>query len=83
MPDGLRWDIAADVLAPHQRNVVAKFRYEQIDESAPVTVLLRRHLVEHFGACGVIVVQAIGEIGENARVLLLVADGEGQNLALG
>ena len=46
-------------------------------------VLLRRHLVEHFGARRVVVVQPVGEIGENARVLLLVADGEGQNLALG
>ena len=27
--------------------------------------------------------QAVGEIGVNARILLLVADGEGQNLALG
>ena len=83
MPDRLRWDVAADVLAPHQRNVIAEFRHEQIDEPAPVTVLLRRHLVEHFGACRVIVMQAIGEIGKNARVLLLIADGEGQNLALG
>ena len=46
-------------------------------------VLLSRHFVEHFGACRVVVVQAVGEIGKNARVLLLVADGEGQNLALG
>ncbi len=47
-----------------------------------MAVLLGRHLVEHLGACRVIVMQAISEIGENARVLLLVADGEGQNLAL-
>ena len=47
-----------------------------------MAVLLRRHLVEDLCACRVIVVQAVGEIGENARVFLLVADGEGQNLAL-
>ena len=63
--------------------MIAEFRDEEIDEPAPMPVLLRRHLVEHFGACGVIVVQAVGEIGENARVFLLVADGEGQNFALG
>jgi hypothetical protein len=67
MPDGLRWDIAADVLTPHQRNMIAKLRHGHIDESATVTVLLRRHLVEHLGAWGVIVVQAIGKIGKNAR----------------
>ena len=83
LPDGLGGDIAADVLAPHQRNVVAEFRHEEIDQPAPVTVLLRRHLVEHFGACRIIVVQTIGEIGEDARVLLLVADGEGEDFAFG
>ena len=46
-------------------------------------VLLGGHLVEHLRAGGVVFVQAVGEIGVDARVLLLVADGEGQNLALG
>ena len=63
--------------------MLAEFRHEEIDEPAPVRVLLRRHLVEHFGGRRVIFVQAVGEIGVNARVLLLVADGEGQDLALG
>jgi hypothetical protein len=48
-----------------------------------VGVLLRRHLVEHFGGSRVIFVHTVGEIGIDARVLLLVADGEGQNLTLG
>ena len=54
-----------------------------LDEPAPVTVLFHRHLFEHFGGRRVIFVKAVGEIGVNTRVLLLVADGEGQNLALG
>ena len=83
LPNRLLRNIAADVLAAHERNVVAEFRHEEIDEPAPMRVLLGRHLVEHFGGRRVIVVQAVGEIGENARVLLLVADGEGQDLALG
>ena len=47
-----------------------------------MTILLRGHLVEHFRAGREVVMQTVGEIGENARVLLLVADGEGQNFAL-
>ena len=82
VPDRLRRNVAADVLTPHQRNMLAKLRDEEIDEPAPMAVLLRRHLIEHFGACRVIVVQAVGEIGENARVFFLVADSEGQNFAL-
>ena len=83
MPHRLLRDVAADVIPAHERNVVAEFRHEQVDEPAPVVVLLGRHLVEHFGACRVVVVQPVGEIGENARVLLLIADGESQNLTLG
>src|SRR3984885_7983965 len=83
MPHWLQWDVTADVIAPYQGNMIAEFRNEEIDEPASMAVLLRRHLVEDFCACRVIVVQAVGEIGENARVLLLIADGEGQNLALG
>ena len=83
MPHRLLRDVAADVIPAHERYVVAEFRHEQVDEPAPVVVLLGRHLVEHFRACRVVVVQPVGEIGENARVLLLIADGESQNLTLG
>ena len=57
--------------------MVAEFRHEEIDESASVRVLLRRHLVEYFGGRRVIFVLAVREIGVDARVFLLVADGEG------
>ena len=70
-------------LAAHERDMIAEFRDEEIDEPAAVRVLLGGHLVEHFRAGGIVFVQAVGEIGVDARVLLLVADGEGQNLALG
>jgi hypothetical protein len=83
MPNRLQRDVTTDVIAPHQWNMITEFRDKKIDESAPMTVLLGRHLVEHFGAGRVIVMQAVREIGENARVLLLIADGEGQNLAFG
>ena len=83
LPNRFLRNVAADVLAAHERNVVAELRHEEIDEPAPVCVLLRRHFVEYFGCRGVILVQAVREIGVNARVLFLVADREGQNLALG
>ena len=83
LPNRLLRNIAADVLAAHERDMVAEFRHEEIDEPAPMRVLLGGHLVEHFGGRRVIFVQAVGEIGVNARILLLVADGEGQDLALG
>ena len=83
LPHRLRRDIAADVLPPNQRNMFAEIRCEEIDEPAPVNVLLRRHLVEHFGAVRVVVVQAVGEIGVDAQVLLLIADGEREDLAFG
>ena len=83
LPNRLLRNIAADVLAAHERDMVAEFRHKEIDEPAPVRVLLGGHLVKHFGGRRVIFVQAVGEIGVNARILLLVADGEGQDLALG
>ncbi len=83
LPNRFLRNIAADVLAAHERDMIAEFRDEEVDEPAPVRVLLGGHLVEHLRAGGVVFVQAVGEIGVDARVLLLVADGEGQNLALG
>ena len=80
---GFCGNIATDVLAAHQRNVLAEFRNEEIDEPASVRVLLRRHLVKYLGGRRVVLVQAIREIGVNARVLFFIADGEGQHLALG
>ena len=71
------------MLAPDERNVLAELRRKKVNEPAAVVVLLRRHFVEHFGAGRVVIVQAVGEIGENTGVLLLVADGEGQNFPLG
>jgi hypothetical protein len=67
LPNRLLRDIAADVLAAHERNVVAEFRHKEkeIDEPAPVRVLLGGHLVKHFGGRRVIFVQAVGEIGVN------------------
>ena len=62
--------------------MIAEFRHEEVDKPASVTILLRGHLVEHFRAGREVIMQTVGEIGENACVLLLVADREGQNFAL-
>ena len=83
LPDRLLRDVAMDVLAAHERDVLAKLRDEKVDELAAVFVLLAGHFVEHFGAGRVVLEQTVGEVGVDAAVLLLVADGEGQHFALG
>ncbi len=70
-------------MPPHQRNVVAELGDEEIDEPAAVFVLFAGHLLEHLRAARVVVVEAFGDIGVDAAVLFLVADGEGQHFALG
>jgi hypothetical protein len=83
LPDRLLRNIAPDMLAADERNVVAEFRDKKVDEPTPMRVLLGGHLVEHFGGRRIVFVQAVREIGVDARILLLVADGEGEYLALG
>src|SRR3984885_1913230 len=40
MPHWLHRDVTADVIAPHQGNMIAEFRHEEVDEPAPAPVLL-------------------------------------------
>ncbi len=48
-----------------------------------MTIFLGRHIDEQLRRVRVIVTQAVREVGEDAAVLLLVADRERQDLALG
>ena len=83
LPDRLLRDIAANLVATYERNMLAELGDEEIDEPAPVFVLLAGHLGEHLRARRIVLRETVREIRVDAAVLLLVADGEGQNFALG
>ena len=55
----------------------------EVDQAAAVLVLLGRHVGEHLRAGGIVLAQAVGEVGVDAPVLLLVGDRQRENLALG
>jgi hypothetical protein len=44
---------------------------------------LGRHVGEDFGARGIVIPQTFSEIGINAAIFLLAADGQSKKLALG
>ena len=83
LPDRLADDVALDVLAANERDVLAELRDEEIDEPAAVLVLFRRHFDEHLGGGGIVLAQAVGEVGVDAPVLFLVGDRQGEHFALG
>ena len=83
LPDRLADDVALDVLAANERDMLAEFRDEQVDQPAAVLVLLGRHFDEHLGGGGIVLAQALGEVGVDAPVLLLVGDRQGEHFALG
>jgi hypothetical protein len=63
--------------------VLAEFLPVDLDQPAAVSVLFARHLGEHLGRGGVIVLQPLGVVGIDASVLFLERDGDGENLLLG
>ena len=63
--------------------MLAEFFRVQIDQAAPVVVFLRRHVEKYLGAVGELLTQPLGEIGVDTAVLLLRADRQSQDLALG
>jgi hypothetical protein len=71
------------VLPPQERDVLTEFLAVKLDQPAAVGVLFTRHLGEHLGRSGVIVLQALGIIGVNAGILFLKRDGEGKDLLFG
>ena len=83
MPERAALDVAADVLAADQRDVIAEFFDKHVDQHAAVLVFLFRHVAEDAGGVGVILLQALGEVGVDAAILLLVADGQRQDFAFG
>jgi hypothetical protein len=83
VPDRAADDGAFDVLAADQRNMLAVFCDIHVEQPAAVVVLLRRHRLEHLGAGGIVLAQSERVVGVDAPILLLAADGERQQLALG
>ena len=83
LPDRLALDVAANVLTADERNVLAEFRDEEVDQAPAMHVLLGRHVRQHLRAGGIAFAQAVGEVGVDAPVLLLVGDRQRENLALG
>ena len=76
-------DEAADILAPDQRDVLAELVPVQLQQAAAVVAFLSGHFVEHRGAAGIVVPQALGDVGVDATVLFLVGDRQGEDLAFG
>ena len=73
---------ALNVLAPDRHEVGAEAPLVGGEQVAPVAVLDLRHALEHLGRRRVAAVQVLGEIGVDARVLLLRGDSDGKDFAL-
>ena len=71
------------MLAADERDVVAEFLDEFVDEHAAMFVLFRRHILEDTRGVGIVLLQAFGKVGVDAAVLLLVADRQRQDFAFG
>ena len=53
----------------------------QIEQPPAVLVLFRHHFQEHLGGGGIVIAQPFGDVGIDAAILLLAANGEGQDFA--
>jgi hypothetical protein len=79
LPDSLAVEKAAHVVAADQRDMVAEFFLEQVDQAAAVLALFGGHIEEHLGRPWKIRVQALGDIHIDPAVFLLGADREGED----
>ena len=83
LPGRLALHEAAHVLSAHQRDMRAETLRVQVDQGAPMTLLLQGHFVEDSGAVGKVLPKLMREVGVDASVLFLGGDRQGQQLALG
>ncbi len=81
-PDGLGTDEPLHILAPKQRNMVTEALFIQVNQSAPVFVLLARHVGKQRGGIGKSLPHPLGHIAVHPAVFLLAANRQRQNLAL-
>ena len=71
------------MLAPDQRDHIAKPRRMQVDQTAAVLILLGGHAVENRRSVGIIGTQPLGIAAVDAGVILLGRDGKRQHLSFG
>ena len=83
LPDRLALNIAANVVATNERDVLAELRDEEIDEAPAMSVLLSRHFGEDFRGRRVTLAHALRDVGVDPAVFLFVADGQRHELSLG
>src|SRR5690606_20343561 len=82
-PDRTTREIARDMLAPEKRDRPVEAALIIVDQPPAMLVLLGGHLVEHRGGAGIAFAQPRRVGGVDAAVVLLVRDGEREDLALG
>ena len=82
-PEWTPLDETLNVLATHQRDVLAEAGAVGFNEHGPMIELLFAHIFKQLGGGGIGVAKTIGEVGVYAAVLFLQANGERQNFALG
>ena len=73
---------AGDVLAPDQRDGVAKAGLVQFDQAMAMLVLFLGHAVEHLGRVGIVLPQPLRVAAVDPRVILLGRDGERDDFLL-
>ena len=81
-PVGLALVIALHMLAPDQRNALAKALAVKLDQRVAMAVLLLRHFLEHFGRMRKPIRQPVGIGAVDTPVILFGRDGERQDLLL-
>src|SRR5262249_50371215 len=82
-PQWLLLNEALHILAADQRQIFAELRAVEVEQHGAVAHLLLRHLVEDLGRGGICLAQPLGEATIDAAILVLVGDGQRENLLFG
>src|SRR5262249_2653102 len=82
-PERLLRNESLDVLAADERQVLAELRAVKLEQHGAMAHLLVRHLVEHLCRGREVLAQSLRKAAIDAAVLLLIGDGERENLLLG
>jgi hypothetical protein len=83
LPKLFALDEAAHVLSSNERNVTAKLRHIEVDQHTSMFVFFRGHVGKDLRRGRMTFPQRLGEIGVDASIFLLAADGKGEDLSLG
>ena len=80
---GRRDEKALHVLPADERDMLAEFLLIKLDQPVAMAVLFVVHGHERLGRFGIIAADALGKVGVNAAVLLLVLDREREHFPRG